>query len=195
MQTKIEISPEIVQKCQKFGEECVLSNLDKYRSRNQFDKGKIIADIKCGKIGEYVIWNHLLNKFPNLSEPDINIYVGNKSWDADLIDKSQDLKVAVKSQDYLSSCLYGDSWVFQYNKGKKYDCDTGIFGNQEDKYYVSFVSLNVPKKTAIIRGVVKVSWLHKNNLFKEMKKENLKGNKVAVYLEDLEKFSRELFQL
>jgi len=60
---------------------------------------------------------------------------------------------------------------------------------------VAFVALNVPKRFGIIKALVKVQWLHDKKLFKEMKKQSLRGNKVAVYYEDLEKYSEELWQL
>jgi hypothetical protein len=190
------ISPEIYEKCVQFAKASVHSSADKYARRNQFDVEKIVKDIRNGKIAEEITRAACLAKLPNLSEPDYNIYdKKNKSWDPDLKDSDSGIRIAVKSQDIQSAIHFGDSWVFQYNNGKNYDCDKEIFKLYNDKNYVSFVSLNIPKRYGIIKAIVKVNWLHDKKLFKEMKKQNLQSNKVAVYLEDLEKFSNDLFQL
>lgn len=101
--------------------------------------------------------------------------------------------MAVKGQDISSNLFFGESWVFQYNKGRDFDCDKEIFKETNDNY-VSFVSLNIPRRLAEIKAVVKVKWLHENNMFKEMQQDYLKSNKVAVYFEDLIKHS-DLFQI
>jgi len=194
---KFTISEDIIKKCAEFGKASISSSSDKYAKRNQFDQEKIAKDIKIGKIGEEMVYEKLSPLFPELSKPDHNIYDKfNKSWDPDLKDLSG-IKIAVKSQDFDSSTFFGDSWVFQFNKGKSYDCDKEIFGESKslDQNYVAFVSLNVPRKTGIIQAIVKVSWLHENNMFKDMKKENLRGNKLAVYLDDLNTKKDELWQI
>lgn len=193
---KFTISPDIYTKCTSFAKSSVSSSSDKYARRNQFDVEKIIKDIRNGKLGEEGVHALLLEKFPQLTAPDHNIYDKiNKSWDPDLKDEESNIRVAVKSQDFESASSFGESWVFQYRAGAKYDCDTGIFGTVDSTHYVAFVALNVPKRIGEIKAIVKVKWLHDNNLFKEMKKASLKGNKLAVYFEDLENFSDELFQL
>jgi len=191
------ISKDIFDKCSQFAKDSVSTSSDKYARRNQFDIGKIIKDIRNGKIAEEVVYNQVVSVIPGLTPPDYNIYdKKDKSWAPDLKDSTSDLRLAVKSQDIESEQCYERSWVFQFGNGKKYDCDTGIFGeNLDNNHYVSFVSLNVPKKTGIIRAIVKVKWLHENKLFKEMKKQSLRGNKVAVYYEDLERFNDQLWQL
>lgn len=195
MNLKYIISDDMYAKCEKFAQDSVLTSADKYARRNQSNIEKIKKDIRNGKIGEYGTHSVLLEKLPDLSEPDISIFdKSQKSWDPDLKSPSG-IIVAVKSQDIESAINYGDSWVFQYNNGANYDCDTGVFKEVDENHYVAFNSLNVPKRFGTIRAVVKIKWLHKNNLFKPMKVHQLRGNKVAVYLEDLEKFQEELFQL
>lgn len=193
----IIITPEIYEKCTIFGKSSVTSSADKYAKRNQFDVEKIVKDIRNGKIAEELTRQVCLEQLPNLSEPDYNIYdKGNKSWDPDLKDLPLDIRVAVKSQDIESDINFGRSWVFQYGNGGKYDCDSGVFGKGDNSnHYVSFVSLNTPKRQGFIRALVKVSWLHDKKLFKEMKKQSLRGNKLAVYYEDLEKYKDQLWQL
>ena len=191
------ISKDIFDKCTQFAKDSVSSSTDKYARRQQNDIEKIIRDIRNGKIAEEVVYAQAISVLPGLTSPDYNIYdKKNKSWEPDLRDTQSTLRLAVKSQDIDSEQGFGRSWVFQFGNGGKFDCDTGIFGkNIEDNHYVSFVSLNVPKRTSVIRAVVKVKWLHDKKLFKEMKKQSLRGNKVAVYYEDLERFTDQLWQL
>lgn len=194
--TKFLISDEIYKKCSEFAINSMGTSVDKYANRNQYDVAKISNDIRNGKIAEECVWQKLKEVYPELSAPDYAIYTRkDKSWDPDLKDASTPLRIAVKSQEIKSEIAFGRSWVFQFGNGKKFDCDTGIFGKPDPIHYVSFVSLNIPKRSGELRALVKVQWLHDKKLFKEMKKQSLQGNKLAVYYDDLEKFKDELWQL
>lgn len=193
---KFIITPDIYQRCSDFAKSSVGTSSDKYARREQFDIDKIVKDIRNGKIGEEGVYHNLLAAYPQLTPPDHNIYdKSNKSWDPDLKDTASGIRIGVKSQDIESAIHFGESWVFQFRVGQKYDVDKGIFGDEDDDHYVAFVALNVPKRTGEIKALVKVNWLHKNSLFKPMQKQNLRSNKVAVYYEDLEKYKEELFQI
>lgn len=193
---KFQITEDMNNKCLAFAKASVSSSSDKYARRQQFDVEKIIKDIRNGKVGEEGVYEKYSALYPNLSKPDHNIYdKKDKSWSPDLIDSESGIHLAVKSQDIESALAFEESWVFQYGNGGKYDCDTGVFKEVDPNHYVAFVALNVPKRFGIIKAVVKVQWLHDKKLFKEMKKQSLRGNKVAVYYEDLEKYSNELYQL
>lgn len=193
---KFTISEDIYNRCTQFAKSSVSTNSGKYARRNQFDVEKIVKDIRNGKIGEEAVYQIFSPSLTELSKPDHQIYAKkDKNWSADLHDDKSGVRLAVKSQDYESARDFGESWVFQYGNGGKYDCDTGVFKDTDPNHYVVFVALNTPKKTGQIRAVVKISWLHDKKLFKEMKKQSLRGNKVAVYYEDLEKYKDELFQL
>lgn len=191
---KFTITDEVFDKCAQFAKDSVTSSADKYARRNQFNVSKIMDDIRNGKLAEEAVYQKVVEIYPNISKPDFNIYEKkSKSWDPDLTDATVPVRIAVKSQDIQADLMYGRSWVFQYGNGK-FDCDTGIFGKKDDHHFVCFVSLNVPKRIGELRGLVKVSWLHEKDLFKPMKLKNL-SSKVAVYYEDLEKLSDQLWQL
>ena len=194
---KFIFSEDILDKCIKFAQDSVGTNAGKYASRNQFNPEKIKNDIKTGKLGEEVVYNKLSELYPNLTKPDYTIYAKkDKSWDPDLKDAASKLRFGVKTQDLKSELAYGCSWVFQCRMGAKYDCDTGVFGKDIDpNHYVCFVSLNAPKRFGVIKAIVKIQWLHDKKMFKEMRQEYLRGNKVAVYYEDLERYPKELYQL
>lgn len=194
--SKFIITEDIFNRCGSFAKSSVATSADKYARRNQFDIEKIAKDIRNGKIGEEGVYEKISSIYPNLSKPDHNIYdKKDKTWDPDLKDIASGTHVAVKSQDIESSINFGESWVFQFGNGGKYDCDTGIFKKIDPNHYVAFVSLNVPKRFGNIKALVKVQWLHDKKMFKEMQKQSLRGNKVAVYYEDLEKHLEELWQL
>jgi hypothetical protein len=194
-----KITENVFKKCLKFATDSAASSADKYARRQQSDTYKITKDIRNGKIAEVMVYETAVNVFPNLTEPDFNIYDKfDKSWAPDLKDSSTNVRVAVKSQDIESALNFGESWVFQFGNGGKFDCDTGIFNkNVDNHHYVSFVALNVAKRVGSIRAIVKVSWLHDKKLFKPMKLEkfNTNSNKLAVYYEDLIKYKNELYQL
>lgn len=193
---KFIISEDMNKKCMAFAKASVSSSADKYARRQQFDVEKIMKDIRNGKLGEEGVYEKISQQYPQLSKPDHQIYAKkDKSWDPDLKDEASSIRIAVKSQDIESALSFEESWVFQYGNGGKYDCDTGVFKDIDPNHYVAFVSLNVPKRTGTIKAMVKIQWLHDKKLFKEMKKQSLRGNKVAVYYEDLEKFPNELYQL
>lgn len=193
---KFTITEDLLKKCLAFAKSSVNTSTDKYASRNQYDVEKIVMDIRNGKVGEEAVYAQVSALYPELSKPDHQIYAQkDKSWSPDLIDSASGIHIAVKSQDISSAINFGESWVFQYGNGGKYDCDTGVFKTTDPNHYVAFVGLNVPKRTATIKALVKIQWLHDKKLFKEMKKQSLRGNKVAVYYEDLEKHPNELWQL
>lgn len=191
---KFTISPEIYEKCSKFATASISTSADKYARRNQLDEGKIYKDIRNGKIAEQFTFLKISPIIAGLTEPDYNIYEKkDKSWDPDLKDINSDFRLAVKSQDIESALHFGESWVFQFGK---YDYDEDIFTkNINPNSYVSFVLLNVAKRTGVMRAIVKVKWLHDKKLFKPMQKQVLQNNKVAVYYEDLQQYPNELWQL
>ena len=195
LNSKIIISEEVFNKSKDFAEASVQSSLDKYSRRNQFDVEKIKQDIKVGRIGEEIVYQELKKHFPEISGPDYNVYEAiDKSWDPDLKDPNSNIKFAVKTQDIRSDIEFGTSWVFQYNKNKNFDCDKEIF-KEKNNSFVCFVSLNSPKRFGMIRSIVRTSWIHDNNLFKDMKLSKLIGNKMAVYYDDLQKFDGSLCQI
>lgn len=180
---KIIISEEIVNKAMKFAEDCVGSNKDKYASRGQNSNSQIQYNIKNGKIGEELVYQWLSKKY-KISLPDYTIFdKSEKSYDSDL--KGENIRISCKAQNINENLSFSESWVFQNGKN---DYDKEIFGENRINTYIAFVSLNIPKRFGEIKAIVTNNFLHENNLFKPMKLESLQNNKVAVYLEDLEKF-------
>lgn len=202
--SKLTITADILTECEKFAQASAPTNMSALSRRGQTNPEAIKRQIKTGKIAEVLVHGEVTKEFPKLTLPDFNIYTKkDKSWDPDLRDADSSLRLAVKAQEYESALQYHESWVFQFNDGKNYDCDTEIFGkNINPNQYVAFVLLNTPKRTGQIRAIVKVQWLHDKKLFQPMalKKFSTTNNKLAVYYDHPEhnsliKYPDELWQL
>lgn len=190
---RFEVTDELIDRCMVFAKASIDSSNDKYSSRGQDSTEKKILDIRNGRIGEETAYNLFSTCLPNLSKPDYNIYgVKQKSWVPDLVDPSG-IELAVKTQDIFGLCGFGESWTFQWGHGV--DCDGFIFKEKDLNHYVTFVQLNTLGKFAAVRGIVKVQWLHDNDMFKDPVKESLWDIKLVVYYTDLEKHKDELWQL
>lgn len=185
LNSKLPIPQELIDKSRQFAKDSVSTNLSAYARRGQSNVQAIERQIMEGKVGEEMSRSQLISVLPKLSLVDFNIYEKkDKSWDPDLKDELSKTRIAVKSQNYESAQYYHESWVFQFNDGRQFDCDTGIFGKDIDpNHYVCMVLLNMPKKVAQIRACVKVQWLRDNNMFQPMalSKFSSTNNKLAVY--------------
>lgn len=202
--SKFILTPEIISKCEQFARASAPTNMSALNRRGQSNPEAIIRQIKTGKSGEVCVHEIVSKDYPNLSEPDFNVYEKkDKSWSPDLQDLVTGFRLGVKSQEMESALQYYESWVFQFNDGKKFDCDTEVFGNDLDpNHYVTFVLVNTPKKVSQIRAIVKVQWLHDKELFQPMALQKFKStnNKLAVYYDHPEynsliKYADELWQL
>lgn len=183
---------DFVQRAYKFACDCAATNKDKYARRGQMDLPNIIDQIRTGKIVEQMTYDKLVKYYPNLSQPDWNIYDRkSKNWDPDLSDPTTDpiTKVGVKSQRVNVGENLGVSWIFEFRAGKNYDVDMGVFGPDAKKpgHYIAFSSIDVMKRRGEMHALLAVSTLHELNLFEAPKVERLRDNKVAVYLATIEK--------
>lgn len=192
MSITIKILDKWINDAEDFAEKSISTNINIYASRNQPNIKKGMNDNKVGKIGEEVVCAFLKEKIPNITLPDYTIYkVKNKSWDKDLKDPNSDIKVGVKTQTTESANRYGESWVFQ-NEDKGVN---SIKDKLDTNNFISFVLIDLNNKIGTIRAIVKVPWLHNNNLFMPMKLAHLQNNKKAVYYNELIKFGKDIWQL
>lgn len=173
------IEQNLLDKTYIFAANSVKTSIDFYATRGQSDLKKVTWDIRNGKLAEEISYSLLSQTFPNLSTPDYQIYQDKqKSWDADL--KNDKVQIAVKSQDKKTAERFGLSWVFSKN-------DTNVFDKQDQQHYACFVMLDLERSLGVLKAIVSIEWLKKNNLFKPLRKQNL-SSKVAVYYDDLKKF-------
>lgn len=178
----VKFTQQEIEKCQEFA-----NKIDTrfYATRNQSNNDKRIKDQIFGKLGEIATFNSFKDKGIELTEPDFNIYGKNKkSWDFDL--KGKDLNLHVKSQSISQSKKYGESWMFERN-------DRHVFKDISENDYVCFVIIDQDNKIAEIKAIVKLTDLHKYNLFEKPKLSYL-TSKSAVYFTSLQKsFKENLF--
>lgn len=171
----IKLTPEDAAKCYEFA-----SKIDTgfYATRGQLNNTKRIRDQFCGKIGELAAYRYFQSKGIELSQPDFEIYGRNKkSWDYDM--KGDGINLHCKSQLVEQGNRYGISYIFE-------NTDKHIFKEYSANDYVCFVSVNLEKKEAEIRAVVKLQDLHDKKLFALPKLAYLR-TKAAVYYDDLKK--------
>jgi hypothetical protein len=166
-----------------------------YANRSQFDNEKRKQDQIVGKLGEVATYNVLKAKYPTLSPVDFTIYSKKeKSWDFDL--KADGICVHVKSQNFIQSKKYGESWIFQKGNGVNRNYDKEIFDRLTPNQYVSFVSVDLENKKATIKAIVELDFLHKKDLFKLPVLEKLRvANKMAIYFKDMQEFTTKLWAL
>ena len=168
---KIELTPITeyqLKQCELFSKYSVYSSLDEYEKRMQFNKNKIIEDIKNGKIAEFMVYNYLTNAFKNPTTPDLNIYDKyNKSYDADIILSNANIHV----KSHKVNIHYPPSWLFQ----KK----DPLVTNKDDKDFLALVVLK--EKFPSYMYLLKIQ----NVEFKKPVKEALRETKVCIYEYDL----------
>lgn len=178
----IKLNSQDVTKCEKFASEI---NTDFYNSRNQFNSKKRLKDQVIGKLGEIAVYKYLFTNNKELSYPDFEIYtVKRKSWSPDLISSKNNF--LIKSQDINQAAKFSPSWMFQLG-------DKHVFKEFSEKDLVCFVLVDLDKREAEIKAIIKLEELHNKKLFKEPKLDYLKNNKRAVYFEDLKKDIKPLF--
>lgn len=187
LDTPFLLSSEIFERAADFAAQQYETSKDAYARRGQSNAAKIKRQTGVGKLGEEVAYGKISPFYPSIQKPDYTIYTASKkSWDDDLLNVEGQPSFAVKSQDTASAGKYALSWVAQYRVGASYDVDRGIFMNEgEDKFFV-FTLIDVANKIGMIKAIIRLSFLHKNNLFEEMKVFHLRGNKKAIYFSSLE---------
>lgn len=174
--TLSEMDAEI---CNVFAEYVYATNKDEYSRRRQHDRDTIIRQIVTGKLAELGVFEHLngLGLMPEF--PDFNIYgKEKKSFDADtsFIYYGATVKCHVKSQDVRRGELYSLSWLFQRWQ------DPLVFeaANKKNDLLV-FVRI-----CGLIVDILGYAWAPEvASCYSEPRLEKLRGNKVALYFDNL----------
>jgi hypothetical protein len=132
-----KLSPDIINLCKNFAENCYWTNAPEYERRNQNNPEKIKQDIAFGKIAEFGVYFILLEKgMRHITIPDTNIYNHkSKSFEADL--KCERFYFHIKTQTVKSALKFGESWMFQkkdpiVTSPKSYDYFIGTQLNEND---------------------------------------------------------------
>jgi len=160
----IKTSPQIMEACRKFAEQSAASSMDEYARRNQHSIDKIKLDIFRGKVAEFQVWQHLVDRARDVVPPDMAIYDKyHKTFDADLVCNGQNLHV----KSHMRNPRFPVSWVFQKRDKLTYA--------PSDNDWLCLVTLEADfSGTLYIRHAKEVT-------FEQPKKESLRASKVCVY--------------
>lgn len=171
----IELDDKTIEKCAVFAGECVETNIDEYKRRRQFNKTKIIGDIKTGKIAECAAFSFFKKNNFSVVEPDFKIYTARKkNFNSDIIasKSNKEWLIHVKSQRIEQSEKYGISWMFQ----------------KQDKLITKPKSLDVLFLCLVKAHTVDVIGIHKaediTDIYGEPKLTYL-TSKAALYYKDI----------
>lgn len=189
---KFIISDDLKKKTLQFAQACAPTNQNKLANRGQRDMGRILSQIEAGKMGEQAIHDKLVVYLTELTQPDYAIYSAKqKNWNPDLTDASVNpiITIGCKSQEYGQGLLFGESWVCEYRADAKYDRDRGIFSEEAKRpgHFICFATVNMSKKWVELRALIAISTLHEKKLFEAMVKKSLQNNKLAIYMESIER--------
>ena len=160
----IKPSTQIMEVCHKFAEQSAASSMDEYARRNQHSIDKIKLDIFRGKVAEFQVWQHLVDRARDVVPPDVAIYDKyHKTFDADLVCNGQNLHV----KSHMRNPRFPVSWVFQKRDKLTYA--------PSDNDWLCLVTLDADfSGTLYIRSAKEVT-------FEQPKKESLRANKVCIY--------------
>ena len=160
----IKPSTQIMEVCHKFAEQSAASSMDEYARRNQHSIDKIKLDIFRGKVAEFQVWQHLVDRARDVVPPDVAIYDKyHKTFDADLVCNGQNLHV----KSHMRNPRFPVSWVFQKRDKLTYA--------PSDNDWLCLVTLDADfSGTLYIRHAKEVT-------FEQPKKESLRASKVCVY--------------
>src|SRR5713226_8527747 len=99
---KGNFNQELINKCKQFAKDSLPTSVDQYAKRGQ-DPAKQyrqIIQLTNGKLGEELSYATYLSYYPQLSQPDYNVYhKKDKSWTPDLTDELSGIRIAVKTKD------------------------------------------------------------------------------------------------
>jgi hypothetical protein len=136
---KIKISDLVKERCIRFSNEVLETNIECYARRNQRNPEKIKQQIFEGKLAECAVYKYIKSLNIPVTKPDFIIRTTGKSYAADLFCKNAK-GIHVKSQS-RSLNSNGRSWVFQKND----TISTGL---------IAFCSVDLSNDEVIIDAIV-----------------------------------------
>jgi len=173
-----------------------------YKERLQSDRDAVCSQQLVGKLGEWIAWETISQKYAGVSFPDMTIHpVSKKRYSFDIVVSGFSRGFAVKSQ-WRSKLDLG--WSFQWAGTRACDTDRGLFSGNADKSIVAFVLVD---DNTYEGRVVSFNWmmdLIERRCFRKPKKRDLREEKVVIYprklvdekmirgLDEFEKYSKVL---
>lgn len=147
-------------------------DVDLYKKRGGFK----VEDIINGALGEIAVNKLLKDVFPDITDPDFNIYdKSKKSYKADM--QSGFKHFHVKSQSIKSAETYGASWLMQRHDP--------TLQKPEHNHYIVPTVVDVQNKVVWVYGCIPMKTLVSENLVGECVVPIFRQTKVCIYLETL----------
>lgn len=147
-------------------------DVELYKKRGGFK----VEDIINGALGELAVNKLLKDAFPDITDPDFNIYdKSQKSYKADM--QSGNKHFHVKSQSILSAETYGASWLMQRHDP--------TLKNPEHNHYMVPTVVDVKNKVVWVYGVIPMKTLVSEGLVGECVVPMFRQTKVCIYLETI----------
>jgi hypothetical protein len=173
----ITISRENLNKCRVFASRCYETNRDCYEKRNQGNRITVMEQIEYGKICEVAVSEMLSIMNARHVGPDFELYEAkNKSYapDMNIIRKEGFLPVHVKGNSINSK--FPASWLFTIGDN--------VFDTKDVLVFCQYLGgCDVDVIARVTADVAKP-------LLKEPIMDIHKGNKIALYLEDIVKVAK-----
>ncbi len=149
------------------------------KQRGQANRELRITQHYGGKLCECVVSEWLNRQGVTCTSPDFNIYERNqKRFGIDLTVSLDGIPTGlhVKSQTFSQARRFGFSLVFQNG-----DC-----AKKND--HVALCFIDERNRVILLRGLPRVTDLHRHGLFKEPKKVAFRGQKKVLYMDDFERY-------
>lgn len=176
---KIKISKYIMGKVEDFACKRIEGSKNLYAYRGERNVTKMEEDIITGTLGEYAVYQLIRKQGLQCTKPDLKIYAKKrKSFAQDLM--AENFKVHVKSQSLASEIKYGKSFLFQRSDKLVSDPD----GNE----FMAFTNVDLESREVEVLGFVNAKMMLELNLLGECKVPFYRKTKVAIYLEEFEKY-------
>lgn len=175
----IELTPQLIEKCQQFALDRIGLSEELYRKRGENRKSKMVEDIKVGTMAEWAVFRYLTENMADCAEisaPDMEIYdKKSKTFSADLVYTAvnQEVRFHVKSQTYKSAKAYGASWLFQK--------EDKLFKDPDDSEYLVFCLVEGDRVD--IKAIVNVRDIIEAELLDQPKVWKYRHSKRAIYLD------------
>jgi len=169
----VNVCPLVFERCVDFAYKRISGSKKLYEYRGESRHFKMIEDVVIGTVGEWAVYQYLIDLGYEVSEPDMKLYKKNrKSFAADLY--VDDILIHVKSQGLKSIKRYGHSWLMQ-----KYD---KAVSKPDELELMAFTAVNLLTLEVEILGFC---WA-KDLIFDECKVPMYRHTKVAIYLPQIQ---------
>ena len=170
----IPYSQKLERDCTLFALKVAPTMIDRVKSQGNQDikLSKLQMDIIDGKLGEWVCYYMLSAAYGKITTPDMKTYTKEqKIFKPNLVSTHIGQTFSVHTQKMRTTTE--ESWIFGAN-------DPEVKGEIDPLTKELFVKVDREQQVAMIRGLVNLGTLHKNNWFEEPDDIALRGYKKAV---------------